>query len=512
MSKPKFNSQEVIQAIIDSKAILFHDQYKEPYIAPEGDGSRIIRLSTKEFKHWLSAFCFKEFGTALSTVTTGNVVQALCGNAIYRNEMIPLNVRYVLKDGVYWYDLGNTAVRVDKNGWSIEKQPPILFRRYSHQMPQVRPIKGGSLNLKHFVNIDKDNELMIFTVFTVSAFLPDFPHPLLVLSGPQGAGKSTPMRLLKDLIDPSVIKGVPAPNDGAAFAQFAFHHAFMFFDNLSGMKPWFSDALARASTGDGFSKRALFSDDDDVIYIIQRPIAINGISQVINKADLLDRAILIGLKRIDPNLRLSEDEFWTTFYDHRAQLLGAIFTLISKALKIIESVELDWHPRMADFARWGYAIAEVAGLGGDNFVEAYKANIEKQDEEAIEANPAAQALISYMEDREDWEGTASELLKDLNTYVGFGSGLRDSYLWPKDAARLSIKLNEVEPNLMSRGLFLKRYTSNLRRITKVINENKIKANKEAEAERSESEKAENSKSAKTVKTEVELLIDEVFSS
>jgi hypothetical protein len=314
------------------------------------------------------------------------------------------------------------------------------------------------------------------------------------------------MRLLKELIDPSVIKGVPAPNDGAAFAQFAYHHAFMFFDNLSGMKPWFSDALARASTGDGFSKRALFSDDDDVIYIIQRPIAINGISQVITKADLLDRSILIGLKRIDPNLRLSEDEFWTTFYDHRARLIGAVFDLISKALSIIESIELDWHPRMADFARWGYAIAEAAGYGGNNFVEAYKSNIDKQDEEAIEANPAAQALISYMEDRPDWEGTASELLKDLNTYVGFTSGIRDSYLWPKDAARLSIKLNEVEPNLMSRGISLKRYTSKLRRITKVINENYIEADEETEVE---DQTDENSKTVETVNNQSAISLDDI---
>lgn len=501
----KISSQKVVEAIIDSKAILFHDQYKEPYIAPEGNGSRIIKLSTREFKHWLSAYCYKEFGSAPSTVTTGNVIQALCGSAIYQNEMIQLNVRFVLRNGVYWYDLGKSAVRVDKQGWSIEKQPPILFRRYSHQMPQVVPAKGGTLDkLEPFVNIEKKEELALFTVFTVSAYIPDFPHPLLVLSGPQGAGKSTPMRLLKELIDPSVIKGVPAPKDEAAFAQFANHHAFMFFDNLSGMKPWFSDALARASTGDGFNKRALFTDDDDVVYTIQRPIAINGISQVITKADLLDRAILLGLKRIDPSVRLSEDEFWKTFNNHRPRLLGAVFNVISEALKIIDEVELEWHPRMADFARWGYAISEVAGIGGDNFVEAYKANIEKQDEEAIEACPAAQALISFMEDLEEWEGTASSLLSELNKHVGFNSGLKDSYQWPKDAARLSIKLNEVEPNLNSRGIFLKRYTSKLQRITKVINENNVKARIEAETQADE-----NSETVETVNSQSEINLDDI---
>src|SRR5665213_676308 len=502
----KISSQKVVETITKSKAVLFHDQYKEPFIAPDGNGSRIIKLSTREFKHWISAYCYKEFGSPPSTITTGNIVQALCGSAVYQNEMIQLNVRFVLNNGVYWYDLGKDAIRVDKHGWTIEKHPPILFKRYSHQMPQVVPVKGGSLDkLGRFVNIDNDTELMLFTVFTVSAYIPDFPHPLLILYGPQGAGKSTPMRLLKDLIDPSVINGVPSPRDEAAFAQFANHHAFMFFDNLSGMKPWFSDALSRASTGDGFQKRALFTDDDDIVYTIQRPIMLNGISQVITKADLLDRSILIGLKRIDPNIRLSEDEFWKTFREYRPQLLGAVFDVISGALKIIDEVELGWHPRMADFARWGYAISEVAGIGGDNFVEAYKLNIEKQDEEAIEANPSALALISFMEDLEEWKGTASQLLSELNHHVGINSGLKDSFSWPRDPQWLTKRLNEVEPNLMSRGISMKRYTEHLQRITHITNENNVKPEEDTEDQNDE-----NTKTVETVKEPSQINLDGIF--
>src|SRR5690606_32606817 len=108
----------------------------------------------------------------------------------------------------------------------------------------------------------------------------------------------TPMRIMKRLIDPSSIEGLPLLSPGQDFMQIADHHAFLFFDNLSGMPVGVSDALARASTGDGFSKRRHYSDDDDFVYKIQLPIAINGINQVITKADLLDRAILIKLKRI----------------------------------------------------------------------------------------------------------------------------------------------------------------------------------------------------------------------
>jgi hypothetical protein len=492
------SAQEIVEEITDSDAVLFYDQYKEPYISPYGSGRHIIKLTSKEFKHWLSAYCYNNFSITPSLVKIGSIVQALSGAALYEGEMKPLATRFVFKDGVYWYDLGKSAVRVDKDGWSIVEQPPILFRRYAHQMPQCEPVRGGSLEaLKSFVNIERDEDIVLFTVFTVTAFIPDFPHPLLVLSGPQGAGKSTPMRLLKELIDPSVLKGVPSPRDLASFAQFANHHAFMFFDNLSSMPTWFSDALARASTGDGFSKRALYSDDDDIFYTIQRPIALNGISQVITKPDLLDRSILLGLKRLAPEIRLSEDEFWKEFNKVRPLLLGAVFDVISEALGTIDKVELEWRPRLVDFAQWGYATAEAIGIGGDTFVQAYQANIERQDEEAIEASPAGQALIIFMQDEKEWSGTASQLMFQLNG-VGNKYDLTDSFYWPRDSSWLTKRLNELEPNLMARGIHIKRYISNMQRITD-ITYTPIESDEESN----------NTKTVETVNNQSEIPLDEI---
>ena len=43
----------------------------------------------------------------------------------------------------------------------------------------------------------------------------------------------------------------------------------------------------------GFSKRQLYTDDDDIIYHFRRCIGFNGINLRATKADLLDRAIII---------------------------------------------------------------------------------------------------------------------------------------------------------------------------------------------------------------------------
>jgi len=174
------------------------------------------------------------------------------------------------------------AIYTDKDDWTITNQPPILFRRFPHQVSQVIPKKGGKVtDLLWFVNIKNEQEQLLFLVYAIAAFIPDFPHPILVLHGAQGASKTTALKMLKLLVDPSIIKTLSAPDSEREFVQLASHHYFFFFDNLFKLPNWLSDSLAKTSTGDGFSKRELFSDDDDVIYSFQRTMCIDGINQVV---------------------------------------------------------------------------------------------------------------------------------------------------------------------------------------------------------------------------------------
>jgi hypothetical protein len=46
----------------------------------------------------------------------------------------------------------------------------------------------------------------------------------------------------------------------------------------------------------------------------------------------------------------------TEFFELRSKLLGYIFDIIVKALKIKPTLELKQFPRMADFALWGEAM------------------------------------------------------------------------------------------------------------------------------------------------------------
>ena len=55
---------------------------------------------------------------------------------------------------------------------------------------------------------------------------------------------------------------------------------------------------------------------------------------------------------------------------------------------------------MADFTRWGYAIAEVSGIGGDKFLDAYLNNQNNANIEALESHPVGFAMYKFMEDKD----------------------------------------------------------------------------------------------------------------
>jgi len=445
---------QLVEEIKKERIVFFHTPHKEGFAAITGDGREILKLRSRSFKQYIAHYVYRQFDRIISSDMISNITQVLEGKAIFDGPTHELFVRIAKQNNAIWYDLGDgSVVHIDKDGWRVSETPPILFRKFPHQVIQATPQYDGDVAvICDFVNLKNESEKLLFEVFTIASFIPDFPHPLLVLYGPQGAGKTTPLRVLKSLIDPSILKTLSAPDSAREFVQTASHHFFFFLDNLSSLPDWLSDSLARASTGDGFSKRELFSDDEDVIYSFQRTIGLNGINLVIEKADLLDRSILLVLERISKRSRREEQEFWETFEGIKPKLLGAIFTAVSQAINYYPIISLSSYPRMADFARWGCAITRALGYQDQDFLDAYYSNINTQSEAAIDASPVGTTIISFMNDKENWAGTASELLEKLEKEAEKLKINTKHNQWPKQPSWLVRRINLIQPNLAEQGV------------------------------------------------------------
>jgi len=219
-------------------------------------------------------------------------------------------------------------VKVTENGWSIEKIPPMLFRRYTNQQAQVYPVRNYPPDVfDQFINLlnikDEDAKLLL-KCYIVTLFIPEIPKPILMLHGEQGSAKSTLSELIKMVVDPSIIRTPAFSKDNSEFIQKLSHNYLSYFDNVSNIGDWISDQLCRAVTGSGFSNRELYTDDDDIIYNFKRCIGFNGINLAATKLDLLDRGLIIKLERILEERMRKIKDMWNDFEKLRPQPILAV--------------------------------------------------------------------------------------------------------------------------------------------------------------------------------------------
>jgi len=308
------------------------------------------------------------------------------------------------------------------------------------------------VKLQEFVNLQDERQLVLLMVYVVACLIPAVPHPILVLHGPQGSAKTTLFRVLGRLIDPSALETLALGRDYAQPAQQLAHHWAPFFDNVTHIQDHISDALCRAATGEGFVKRELFTDDEDVIYRYRRCVGLNGINVAAQRPDLLDRCIVLGLEPIAVHSRRSEQEFWHEFESARPALVGAMFRALSAAMLRRPAIHLTGLHRMADFTVWGRAIADALGFDQDDFLSAYYGNLTARNDEVISGHPVATAVMALMHPKTTWQGSPTELLDELvpvATECRIDLGARS---WPKGPHWLTRRLNEVQTNLAAAGI------------------------------------------------------------
>ena len=210
-------------------------------------------------------------------------------------------------------------------------------------------------------------------------------------------------------------------------------------------------------TGSGFSKRALYTDEEDVLFSFRRPLSLNGISVPVTRADLLDRAVLIEHPKLDKNSRRSEKELEALLEQKAPEILGAILDILVRALNVYDSIEINPH-RMADYTIWGCAITAGMGIDAKNFLSSYEENLATQKEIAVMSNPVAGVLTSFMDSQKDkfWEGTPAALYSNLlETAKELKISTRQK-IWPKNPSALSRRLNDLSPNLPAAGYEIER--------------------------------------------------------
>jgi hypothetical protein len=450
-TEEKSLANKAIELIIND-CELVHDQQKGPYAIVNSAGVRkIYGINGKSFNEFIASKYYKAKKFALSDTAIKAAISTLTGKAIHEGRAITTYTRIAKNDAGYWLDLCNDkweAVCINKTGWTVLSGDTVPFFCRTNSMQAIPvPVGGGTLDaLWDLANIPAHQRLIV-VAWLLECLRDDTPHVVMELVGEQGSAKSTTQRLLRMLIDPNVANLRAAPKKVEDVWVCASNSHLVSLENISHLGQDYQDALSVLATGGAYATRTLYTNKEEVIMELRKPIIVNGITVNVTAQDLLDRSLHIELPLIKS--RLQSTDVAHTFSDQYAHIVGALLDQFVRALRLIDSIKIDDgdKPRMVDFAHLGEAVFQSNGQPNGTFLAAYKSMRQKGVHRTIDASPVGQAMLAYLDaNPQGWSGRLIDLLAQLSQLKQPGESN-----WPKSAKGLGDSLRRLAPALRTLG-------------------------------------------------------------
>jgi hypothetical protein len=408
--------------------------------------ARLLADEERALKEKLSAEFFDQYNRAAAGGSISDSLQVIRGLAA-RKGPVDVHLRCARFGDSIVIDLGDATgdcVIVDRTGWRVETKSPVLFYRTGATGELPHPVAGGDLRtlLKTFVNVVPDT-LPLVESWLCAALVPDIAHPIAIVRGTHGSGKSKGAEVLTRLVDPSTADVRDLPRNERDFSASAACSWVAMFDNVSSISQAISDALCRVVTGGSHVTRKLYSNNDVSVVNLRRNIMLTTIETGRLAADLESRSLVFDFNPLAGNRR-TETELADLFDQVYPAMFGAVLTRLSAILAQLPTVQLKFTPRLMDFARIAAANDIVAGTTNGGGINQMRRLALEASADQVEASYGGRAVVSFMRTVEggEWSGTKSELLTALTPHWPPRGGKV-----PADATRLAVELARIIPPL-----------------------------------------------------------------
>ena len=449
---------ELIELVISECVLFFDNKADKAFVSVEIEGvENTLAIGGKSFVDWLSYAYYTatktgDFsGKSASESAIKQASFALSGVAKFDGTAEQVYLRVADKNGGHYIFIGDESrqvIEVLPTGWRITSKSPVKFWMPSAMQSLPIPVQGGDYALLwKFINIPEKDRLLVLA-WMLESFRADTPKPILALNGTQGSAKSSTQDKIRQLIDNNSVNLRSAPKSVEDVFVSAGCGWLVSYENLSHVTPSIQDAFCTLATGGGFAARKLYSNNEENVIDVKRPIICNSIPSVLTAQDVTDRAITLELPRIAYR---EESEINAAWDIAKSSILGGLLDLFVKTLEQMPKVILDNPPRMADFTRLGEAMTQALGEPSGIFSTLYKANRSEGISRALEASPVAVAVMELADDHsgqslEVYYGTMKGLLETLEKYK------QESNAWPRSGKGLGDVLRRQQPALLSLGI------------------------------------------------------------
>lgn len=432
---------------------LFHDENRDSFALVKSV-QETYRLTGSKFKSWLMAAFYKASGKAARDQSVREALQVLDGLALHDGEQKSIHIRVAQVGEAIFVDLaqpGNSvAAKIEAGSWSLVQEHEVRFLRPDTMRPLPTPAGHASIaaDLWQFVNVPDGARLLVLA-WLLECLRPDGVFPVLELLGEAGSAKSTTQRVLRMLIDPNASNLRSPPKSVEDVFVSAGVNWVVSFENVSHLTPAMQDAMCILATGGGFAKRKLYSDGEESVINVMRPVVLNGISASVTAHDLIDRSICVEPQRLQT--RREDGDIQREFEAAYPALLASLFQLMAQTLKELPVARLPGgeNIRMAGFARLGVAMERALGAPAGEFLHQFHAARQESVARTIDSSPVATALVEWFEARQ--HATAEMPVKTLLTEVERHKP-HGADAWPKTAKGFGDALRRAAPSLRYLGI------------------------------------------------------------
>lgn len=447
------SASEWLIKIVTTEGEPFHTPGSELYVTvPVADHRETYPVDSKDFRQWLQyRYYTKKKRTPPKNALT-EVVESIEAVARYEGATFEVDRRYACSNGTAFLDLANgkgEVIEITRDGYRVIPCPDnIKFISSNGQLPLPYPEDGNLEELKDFVSVSDDRAWVMLVAGLLGCLMPGGSYWVVLLQAGHGSGKTTSLRFLRQIIDPSTADVRAMPRDEHSLLLAARAGLMVCLDNASTLQPWQLDALCRLATGAGMGSRKLYSQDDEHLLSAKSPVFVTAIDDVAVRADFLSRCLAVGCGSIDRESRLPEAELIAAFEKARPRLLGALCKAVAAGLKNLPTTKPKQLPRMADAYKWICACEPGLGWKAGTFEKAY-AEAEQAISETVLQSPVAVAIQSLLKKEKQWRGNAKELLQALQEYVDTAM-LNDG--WPSSPTAMGMAVQRLASNLREAGI------------------------------------------------------------
>lgn len=442
-------SSQLVQ-FIKEHYMIFRDNNKSVFVA-DLQTAEIFSIDSRSFRDALVAGFYADKGKAARDYATKEALSVIAGIGRRGKDVRQVNIRVGVETASYFLDLATPgegrAISLEPRHWKVVDNPTAMFIRPESMQPLPEPIGSNNLDsLWPLVNIPTNQQLLIIA-WLVECLRPDTPFPVLELLGEQGSAKSTTQKILRRLIDPNGcdLRATPKSSQDVFVSAGVCH--LLSVENVSHLPVPIQDAFCTVATGGGFATRKLYSDADEIVIAVKRPIILNGISASVTQQDLVDRTITVELPEIQERREVSE--IWQSFDREHPKLLGALMDIAANALAELPNITLPKEkPRLIEFVRLGMAVSVAMGHSCNDFLDQFDLSKQESLARTIDASPVATAIIEWTNSSP--EGCQASVKDLMHTIEPYKPDRCDS--WPRTPRGFADAMRRAAPALRQLGV------------------------------------------------------------